>query len=120
MKSYMKPLIIFDNILNYLLGIVFAFFPLTFQSWISPNEILPKWLWILFGIGFLLFAGWQTYNLKKGFSKRDRVFASVMALIPVVALTIALLLPLKLYLVARILLWLGDLYMFVLGILYLH
>jgi len=110
-------------ILNWILGVLFAFSPILVKSWTFYQKLewLPAWLLVLIGLGFLVFAAWQTRILiRNKISPRELIFASIMALGPVIFLTWFLLfLSLPLFPIVRILLWTGNLYMLFLGIWYL-
>lgn len=120
LAKFIFKIILSDMILNWILGILFAFFPGSVKDWLFYERLtwLPFWFWFLAGIGFLAFAAWQLKIVLKGkINRRELIFASAMALLPAALLTFSLLfLSLPLFLSARILLWLGDIYMLFLGI----
>ena len=74
------------------------------------------------GVIFLLFAAWQTSVLVHGRMGAPALwFAAFMAEGPVVLLTVVLVfLSLPLASVWRVVLWVGDVYMFLLGLLYVY
>jgi hypothetical protein len=111
-----------DMYLNWALGALFAFVPSVAESAISTGPLLPEPIWRVIGAIFLLFAAWQTWVVRRGkVGAGGLVFASLMALVPVVLLTIGLIFidfPLRAW--ARIALWVGNIYMFLLGGWYLY
>jgi len=112
---------IFDTVVNWVLGILFIFFFRRVELFISLHKILPDYFWIISGTGLLLFGFWQTYILiKRSFSPNARLFSCILAWLPCIPLTYALLFmgfPLKP--LALCLIWAGNVYMFTLGVLYL-
>jgi hypothetical protein len=114
-------LFIFDTYVNWGLGILFIFFFRYVESFISDRKILPDYFWIITGMGLLLFGVWQTYILiKRMFTPNVRLFSCILAWLPSIALTYALLFmgfPIKP--LSGVLIWTGNIYMFSLGVLYL-
>lgn len=106
-----------DAALNYLLGLALLISPALWGRLLALRPELPGWLYRGLGLGFLAFALWQSLALRKAqLSRADLVFASALALGPVLALSAALLAPhFDLNPVARAVLWIGDLYMLGLG-----
>jgi hypothetical protein len=113
----LNKIIFYDMILNFFLGFGFIFFYKNFEKLISPEKVLPVLIWRLIGIGFIFFAGWQTKVLsKKNINSKELIFASLMALIPVIMLSYALIfMNFNLYLWSRIVFWIGNIYMLILG-----
>lgn len=112
-----------DTILNWFLGVALTFFPNVVDRVLSTAPpMLPPIVYILIGVGFLFYAAWQTMILIRGqMGPSALVFAAVLALIPFLGLTVALVFmgfPLKVGF--RILLWVGNIYMLLLGIWYLY
>jgi hypothetical protein len=112
---------IFDTWVNWGLGILFILFFRRVETFISDRRILPGYFWIISGIGLLLFGFWQTYVLvKRKFSPDARLFSCIMAWLPFIALTYALLfMQFPIRPLACVLIWIGNVYMFALGVLYL-
>jgi hypothetical protein len=112
---------VFDTFINWILGILFIFFFRYVEAFLSYRQMLPDYIWISMGTGLLLFGFWQTYVLYKGrFSPGSRLFSCVMAWLCFAALTYALLFmqfPIKVF--PLILVWTGNVYMLILGVLYL-
>jgi hypothetical protein len=113
-----------DMLLNWLLGVLLTFLP----GWADRalrsgvRTLLPAGAYRVVGVGFLLFAAWQTAVVVRGRMGAPALwFAAFMAEAPVVLLTAALVflnLPLKPG--WRIVLWAGDVYMFLLGLWYVY
>ncbi len=116
----LKQLIFGDMLLNWFLGIIFALFPLPADRVLGYAPLLPPMIYRVIGLGFLLFAAWQTWVVIQGNVKSGGlIFAALMAEIPVVMLTIALLfMDFKLRPGWRIVLWIGNVYMLLLGVWY--
>lgn len=113
----LKRLIFGDMILNWFLGIVLALLPGLADRVLGQANLLPLIIYRAIGIGFLLFAAWQTSLVVRGrCGPLDLYFAAAMAEGPVVLLTAALLfMSLALRPFARVALWIGDIYMLFLG-----
>jgi hypothetical protein len=113
----LNRLIFGDMILNWFLGIVLALLPGLVDRVLGQANLLPFMIYRIIGIIFLGFAAWQTsLVVRKQLRPPDLVFAAGMAEGPVVLLTIALLyMDLPLRPAARIVLWIGDIYMLFLG-----
>jgi hypothetical protein len=88
----------------------------------SMETLLPIYLWIIIGAIFLVFAWWQTYVLiKNKFNRFTRLFGFITAWLSVLVLTYALVfMNFNLYMEARLIIWVGNIYMFILGIFYLR
>lgn len=114
-------IILGDMLLNWLLGLVLLIFPSGLDRLIGTAPVLPLLLYRLTGIGFLLFAAWQTWIVRRGeIGPLGLTFAALMALGPVVLLTAALLfLDLPLEPLWRIVLWVANGYMVLLAVWYL-
>jgi len=112
---------VFDLFLNWILGILFIFFFRLMESLIGHSQLLPGYLWIIIGTGLLFFGIWQTYIvIGKKFDKNTRLFSSIMAWACFLLLTYAMVfMNFEIYYIARIVIWIGNLYMFFLGLLYL-
>lgn len=111
-----------DMLLNWFLGVVLTLLPALADSILGRSLLIPLWLYRLLGLGFLIFAAWQTFHVvRRQLGPGALVFAAWAAEIPVVMLTVALVfLDLPLRTGARIALWVGDLYMLVLGAWYFY
>lgn len=113
-----------DTILNWFLGALMTFLPARVDSALRSGVrlILPPGVYRVVGVVFLLFAAWQTAVLIQGRMGSSALwFAAFMAEAPFVLLTAALVflsLPLKPG--WRFVLWVGDVYMFVLGLWYVY
>jgi hypothetical protein len=111
-----------DMYLNWALGVLLAFVPGAAERAMSTGPLLPGLIWRGIGAIFLLFAAWQTWVVRRGeIGASGLIFASLMALVPVVLLTGGLIFvdfPLRAW--ARIALWVGNIYMFLLGGWYLY
>ncbi|MBN2422925.1 hypothetical protein JXB41_06885 [Candidatus Woesearchaeota archaeon] len=116
LESYTKKIIVLDNLINWFIGIALLFFTRFSRGLLSENMFFPMIFWKGLGLVFLVFAAWQDYTIAKGISKTDYRFASVMAILPVIGLSYALLfMDLGLFYYTEIALWLGNIYMAVLG-----
>ena len=113
---------VFDTYFNWGLGILFLFFYKNAQMWMSTETLLPDYLWIILGAIFLVFAWWQTYVLfKNKFGRFARLFGFATACLSVLVLTYALVfMNFNLYVEARLIIWVGNIYMFILGGIYLR
>jgi hypothetical protein len=113
----LKRLIFGDMILNWFLGIVLTLLPGLADRVLGQANLLPFIVYRIIGIIFLGFAAWQTSLVVRGrCGPFDLYFAAAMAEGPVVLLTAALLfMSLALRPVARVVLWIGDIYMLFLG-----
>lgn len=112
-----------DTILNWFLGAVLTFFPRFVDRVLSFSPpMLPPVFYILLGVIFLGFSAWQTSVLvRQRMGPPALIFAGVMALLPFIGLTAGLLfLDLSLKPLWRVILWIGDIYMLLLGIWYLY
>jgi ABC-type transport system involved in cytochrome c biogenesis permease subunit len=112
-----------DTILNWLLGFALLLLPGKIDSLLGSSLLFPPVFYTVVGAVFLAFAAWQTFVVvrKKELGIPALVFAAVMAEAPTVLLTIALIyLPLALKPGWRVVLWIADIYMFVLGCWYFH
>jgi hypothetical protein len=113
-----------DTVLNWFLGALMTFLPgladRVLRSGAGP--LLPPGVYRVIGVIFLLFAAWQTAVLVRGRMGAPALwFAAFMADAPVVLLTAALVyLNLPLRPGWRIVLWVGDVYMFLLGLWYVY
>lgn len=117
-----KRLFLGDTLLNWFLGGMMTFFPALVDRLLGSGRLLPVPVYQVFGAGFLLFAAWQTWILaRRRMGAWALIFAGIMALGPFIGLTIALVfVDFALYPGWRIALWVGNLYMLVLGIWYLY
>lgn len=106
-----------DTILNFILGVAFIAIPGPIEAILGDGPLIPFIAWRVIGVIFVLFAAWEAYVTRRPLlSVASLAFASFMALAPVVLLTAALLfLPMPLNTLGRVVLWLGDLVMFLLG-----
>jgi hypothetical protein len=106
-----------DTILNIILGVAFVAIPGPIESVLGDGPLIPFIIWRVIGVIFVLYAAWEIYVTRRPpLSVASLAFASVMALVPVVLLTAALLfLPVPLNTFGRVILWFGDGLMLVLG-----
>jgi hypothetical protein len=113
----LNRLILGDMILNWFLGIVLALLPGLADRVLGQANLLPLVVYRIIGVIFIGFAAWQTSLVVRGRCKPfDLYFAAGMAEGPVVLLTIALVyMNLALRPAARLVLWIGDIYMLFLG-----
>ena len=107
-----------DAGLNVFLGMLLTFSPAWTDQIITRSRLVPPGIYRFIGTIFLIYAAWQLLViLKNRVASRDAmIFAAVMALVPVILLTAALLyadLPLNLF--WRIILWMGNIYMLLLA-----
>lgn len=106
-----------DMILNWFLGIMLLIFPRFVDDLIGTAPILPSLIYQAMGILFLVFAAWQVWILRcNDIYEAGLIYAALMAEIPVIALTIALVFwDAPIYPLVRVLLWVGNIYMLFLG-----
>jgi hypothetical protein len=117
-KFTLNRLFLGDTVLNWLLGFALLLFPQKIDDLLGRALLFPPAFYTVVGAVFLAFAAWQTFIIvrKKELDVSALVFAAIMAEAPTVLLTIALIyLPLALKPGWRVVLWIGDVYMFVLG-----
>lgn len=121
-KTVSYKLFLFDMFFNWFLGILFLFFHRFFDDLIGNEPLLPELIWIIIGEGLLLFSFWQTYIvILNKISKNDFLFSCIMAWVPFIMLAYVLaFMEFALKAEARILIWIGDFYMFILGFFYLR
>lgn len=109
-----------DLVLNVVLGVAFFAIPGPIESVIGTGPLIPFVVWRVIGVIFVLYAVWELYVTRRPpLSISSLAFASFMALVPVVMLTVALVfmdMPLNVF--GRVSLWLGDGLMLVLGTYY--
>lgn len=120
-KEITHNIVFGDMLVNWFIGGAMTLFPKAVDQILGTSTMLPLSVYRVLGIIFLGFAAWQTWALR---SRRETgsmslFFAAFMALGPVALLTAALLfLPVPLRETWRVVLWIGDLYMLVLGVWY--
>jgi hypothetical protein len=109
-----------DTILNWFLGCVLLVFPSRVDSTLGQHSLAPLLVYQVIGGGFLLFAAWQTVMaIRRRLGPWGLVFAALMAEIPVILLTVVLVfMNLDLLPAWRLVLWLGNGYMLLLGVWY--
>jgi len=119
-KSVSYKLFLFDTFFNWFLGTLLLFFYRFFENLIGDEPLLPEIIWIIIGTGLLLFSIWQTFAvLLKKIGKNHFLFSCIMAWIPFFMLTYALIfMEFALKTEARIFIWIGNIYMFILGFFY--
>lgn len=120
-RKLVKLTIIFDSIVNLLLGATLIIFHDIVESLISPSEVLTQWLWILTGLVFLLYGIWQfiIYYLNR-INKKVELISSVIAWIFFIILTYALIyLDFDLFPIANTILWILDVYILFGGLFFL-
>lgn len=117
----LKRIVFGDMVLNWFLGAVLSLFPATVDGLLGRTPLAPPLVYRVVGVLFLLFAAWQMLIVARGrLGAGALIFAALMALGPVVLLTVILLfMDLPLRLGWRIALWIGDVYMLFLGCWYL-
>ena len=121
--EFTQKIFLFDLILNWTLGLALLFFPEVINRLTFKTALFGPMLYTLLGVLFLLFAFWQTgvHLLKKVFRPFNLAFAAVMAIIPIILLTQALLsFNSLIHPLILLLLWLGNTYMFLLTAWYLY
>ncbi|MFV1917034.1 MAG: hypothetical protein ACC618_00890 [Patescibacteria group bacterium] len=110
-----------DMIINWLLALMFIFFPRFFQRLIAEGDIFQIWLWRLIGITLIIFAGWQVKIIKRGKTTQGELGFLVLATFtPAALLAAGLFMDFPLYHSSRLLLWVADFYMLSLGAFYLY
>ena len=116
----MKPVFSFDSALNLFLGLFFLFMPERASSFLLKESLFPRYAWVILGAGFLYFAYWQIRTIIRDKLGRGAVtFSFFMAIVPAVILAILLfLLYEKISKIGFIVLLAGDIYMFLLSLLY--
>jgi hypothetical protein len=108
-------------VLNVTLGAALLTLPGAADRTLGQSPLLPLLAYRVIGIGFLGFAGWQWTVLRRSsLSAGALLFAALMALIPAVVLGAALLAGFDLRPAWRTILWVGNIYMALLGVWYLY
>lgn len=109
-----------DTALNWFLGAVLAFIPVRVELIIAYGTILPVFEMRLVGVGFLLFALWQTWVIaRNALNEVNLTIASFLAFVPDAALVwgiVSLNPPFRP--LFRVLIWAAVVYMILLGIWY--
>nr|MBN1229184.1 hypothetical protein [Anaerolineae bacterium] len=117
----LKRLFFGDTLLNWFLAFVLIIFPGLVDRVLGRERLAPPLVYMLIGAGYLLFAAWQTYHVAQSrLGAPALYFAAAMAEGPVVLLTIILLMALPFRLGWRIVLWIGNIYMLLLGVWYIY
>lgn len=113
----LRRIIFPDMILNWFLGVVLLAIPGIVDDFMGTAPILPSIAYRIMGFMFIGFAAWQVWVLRRDtLAEPGLIFAGLLAEGPVILLTIALLFwDMPLHPLARILLWIGNIYMFFLG-----
>lgn len=120
-KKFTLQVIKVDMLINWLFGVMFLFFPRFFQRLIAEGDIFQIWPWRLIGIALIIFAGWQVKIIKRGRTTQGQLgFLALATFTPAGLLAIGLLIDFPLYATARLMLWLVDGYMLILGAFYLY
>lgn len=116
-KKITYKLFVFDTYINWILGTVFLFFSKSVEKLMSDVPLLPQEIWIIIGLGLLFFGFWQTFIIwKKKFSRSAQLFSCITAWIPFLILTYALVfMKFSLFIEARLIIWVGNIYMLILG-----
>lgn len=110
-----------DNVVNWILGLSLILVPDFFNRLFFGHEILSHWIYIAVGLGLVWFAAWQveTFLKPKKLEVTTLRFSAILAWLSVLALSAALFgLGGRMLLVSKIMLWLADLYMLLLGVWY--
>lgn len=117
----LRRIVFGDMLLNWFLGAALSFFPALVDGLLGRAPLAPPIAYRVIGVLFLLFAAWQTFIVvRRQLGVGALLFAALMALVPVVLLTVLLLfMSLPLRIGWRIVLWVGDIYMLFLGCWYL-
>jgi hypothetical protein len=121
-KALTRRIVFGDMLLNWFLGALLTLLPGVVDQILGSAPLLPLSVYRVIGIIFLAFAAWQTWAhlTERTTAPTSLVFAALLALGPVVLLTIALLfMELPLQVGWRIALWVGDAYMLLLTAWYL-
>ena len=110
----LKHLFLGDMILNWFLGGILLFFPMLVDMTLGVTLIIPLVIYRFIGLLFWLFAAWQSWMFRRGrLGLLGLIFAALLAFIPVIALTVALVfMDFPLRIGWRIIHWIGDVYMF--------
>jgi hypothetical protein len=84
-------IILGDMILNWFLGVVLLVLPEEVDRVIGQAQIMPSALYRIIGVCFALFAAWQTWIVRREhIGAPGLIAAALLALIPLVMLTVAL------------------------------
>jgi len=120
--AFTRAVVKLDVGINISAGIVLTLMPGWTNELFFDRAVFPVWVWVVIGVGFLIFAGWQIGDLMQpgGFTMQNLRRAAMLAWMPVIALTIGLMSAIgrELLLPARVFLWAANGYMLLLGGLY--
>ena len=107
-----------DNVVNWALGTSLILVPDFFNRIFFGHEVLSHWIYIVVGLGLVWFAAWQveTFLKPQKLEVTTLRFSAIMAWLPVLALSAALLgLGRRMLVLSQVVLWIADLYMLLLG-----
>jgi hypothetical protein len=92
-KALTRRVVFGDMLLNWFLGALLTFLPGIVDQILGSAPLLPRGVYRVIGILFLAFAAWQTWAhaTERTTTTASLIFAALLALVPVVLLTIALL-----------------------------
>lgn len=117
-----KAIVWVDLTINILLGFWLSLFPEASDRIIGTEPVLSIFYYRMIGFGLLLFAAWQIWMIvrKQIITRPYLVIAIILAVLPIIALTSALLLgDFPLVQIWKTIIWIGDGYMVLLTTWYL-
>ena len=116
-KNSFKHVFTFDALLNIVVGFIFLFLSEGVESLLFNGSVLPHYVWIILGAGFLYFAYWQIrITIRSTAGKTALIFALAAAWVPALLVTVLLVVPLlPVSARGRLILWIGNCYLILLG-----
>jgi len=119
-KNYFKHIFSLAALLNIVIGFIFLFFSDKGEDFLFGAVVLPHYIWIILGAGFLYFAYWQIRSMaKEKTGRKTLIFALVMAWTPALAVTVILIIPVLPFAAnGRLVFLVVDIYMILLGAYY--
>jgi uncharacterized membrane protein YuzA (DUF378 family) len=108
-----------DNVINWVLGISLILVPDFFNKLLFGHEVISHWIYIVLGISSIWFAIWQLDNFIKNrqLTVQALRFSALLSWVTVAMLLVTLLSSLsgRMLLVSRVLLWVINVSILVLG-----
>jgi len=120
-RKLVRMTVIFDSVINVLLGMTLIISHNYIESLISPSRVLKQWLWIVIGLILILYGIWQfIIYYKNRINKKAELFSSAIAWLFFIILTYALVYEdFDLYPNATIVLWILNFYILAGGLFFM-
>ena len=121
-KTFTRKIASIDISINIAAGFLLVFAPNSVNEFLFSSLVLPNWVYLIIGVGFLLFVIWQLlfFNKPAGFTVQNLKVVAVLSWLPCLLFTMGLIstLSIELYPFPKIFLWIANVYMLLLGGLY--